>query len=133
MDVTDARCCGLDVHTRSGVACVLLTQPDGTCTREVRSFATMTADLLALGDWLGAWEVTHGALESTGVYWRPVVNLVEEGRTILLGNPQHLQAVPGRTTDVKDSEWLADLLRHGLLRASFIAPQPVRDLRELTR
>jgi transposase len=133
MDVLYARCCGLDVHKRSVVACVLITQPDGTCTREVRTFGTMTADLLALGDWLEAWEVSHVALESTGVYWRPVFNVLEAGRTILLVNPQHLQAVPGRKTDVKDSEWLADLLRHGLLRASFIPPQPVRDLRELTR
>jgi transposase len=94
----------------------------------------MTADLLALSDWLAELEVGQIALESTGVYWRPVFNLLEgDGRTIVLVNPQHMKAVPGRKTDVKDSEWLADLLRHGLVRASFIPPAPIRELRELTR
>ncbi len=102
--------------------------------REVRTFGTMTADLLALSDWLGDLAVTQIALESTGVYWRPVFNLLEdETRTVVLVNPQHIKVVPGRKTDVKDSEWLADLLRHGLLQPSFIPPAPIRELRDLTR
>jgi transposase len=133
MQVVHERCCGLDVHKRTVVACVLITGPDGAVARQVRTFKTMTADLLALADWLDDWQVTHVALESTGVYWRPVYNLLEDGRTLLLVNPQHMHAVPGRKTDVRDSEWLADLLRHGLLRASFIPPAPIRALRELTR
>ncbi len=134
MPVIHGRCCGLDVHHKTVVACVLIAAPDGAVQRRVRTFGTMTADLLALGDWLGRHGVTHIALESTGVYWRPVYNLLEEEeRTILLANPQHMRAVLGRTTDVKDAEWLADLLRHGLLKASFIPPAPIRALRELTR
>lgn len=133
MQVISERCAGIDVHKRTVVVCVLVTAPDGSVQREVQTFGTMTADLLALSDWLGARAVRHVAMESTGVFWKPVYNLLEEGRTILLVNPQHRQAVPGRTTDVRDSEGLADLLRHGLLTASFIPPQPVRDLRELTR
>ncbi len=134
MQVLHERCCGLDVHKKTVVACVLLTQADGGVQRRVRTFGTMTADLLALSDWLASFEVTQIALESTGVYWRPVFNLLEgEGRTIVLVNPQHMRAVPGRKTDVKDSEWLADLLRHGLVRGSFIPPAPIRELRELTR
>jgi transposase len=93
----------------------------------------MTADLLALNDWLNARQVAQVAMESTGVYWRPVFNLLEAEHEIILVNAQHLKAVPGRKTDVTDAEWLADLLRHGLLRPSFIPPAPVRDLRELTR
>jgi transposase len=134
MQVVHERCCGLDVHKKTVVACVLLTRADGTVERKVRTFGTMTADLLALSDWLAELEVGQIALESTGVYWKPVFNLLEgDGRTIVLVNPQHMKAVPGRKTDVKDSEWLADLLRHGLVRASFIPPAPIRELRELTR
>jgi transposase len=133
MQVVYDRCCGLDVHKKTVVACVLLTAPDGSVQRQVRTFSTMTAELLALGDWLRSQEVSVVAMESTGVFWHPVYNLLEEGRTILLVNPQHMKAVPGRKTDVKDSEWLADLLRHGLLKASFIPPKPIRQLRELTR
>jgi len=133
MQVVYERCCGLDVPKRTVVACVLLSQADGTVEREARTFATMTAELLALADWLSARDVRPVAMESTGVYWRPVSTLLEEGRSILLVNPQHLQRVPGHKTDIKDSEWLADLLRHGLLQASFIPPQPVHDVRELTR
>jgi transposase len=123
----------VDVHKKTVVACVLVTAPDGTVQRTVRSFGTMTADLLALDEWLRRLEVTQVAMESSGVYWRPVYNLLEEGRTLTLVNASHMKAVPGRKTDVKDSEWIADLLRHGLLRASFIPPQPIRELRELTR
>src|SRR5215472_18885642 len=93
----------------------------------------MTADLLALGDWLECHAVRHVAMESTGVLWRPVFNVLEEGRTLLLVNAQHAKALPGRKTDVKDSEWLADLLRHGLLTASFVPPPAIRMLRDLTR
>ena len=134
MQVLHERCCGLDVHKKTVVACALLTQADGSVLRRVRTFGTMTADLLALSDWLAGLEVAQIALESTGVYWKPVFNVVEgDGRTIVLVNPQHMKAVPGRKTDVKDSEWLADLLRHGLVRGSFIPPAPIRELRELTR
>jgi transposase len=133
MDVVHARCCGLDVHKRTVVACVLVTDDGGTVRKQVRTFGTMTPDLLALGDWLTGLGVTQIALESTGVYWRPVFNILEDGRDLLLVNPQHIKAVPGRKTDVRDAEWLADLLRHGLLRASFIPPAPIRELRELTR
>ena len=134
MRVLHERCCGLDVHQKTVVACVLHTEPDGTVHRRVQTFGTMTADLLALADWLDGAGVTQIALESTGVYWRPIFNVLEdEGRTITLVNPQHIRAVPGRKTEVKDSEGLADLLRHGLVKASFIPPAPIRDLRELTR
>jgi len=134
MQVVYPRCCGVDVHKRSVVACVLITDEAGAATRRVRTFGTMTADLLALSDWLRQCGVTHVAMESTGVFWRPVFNLLEEdGRTLILVNAQHLARVPGRKTDIKDSEWLADLLRHGLLRPSFIPPAPIRALRELTR
>ena len=134
MQVLHERCCGLDVHKKTISACVLVTRADGKVQRRLRTFGTMTADLLALSDWLAELEVAQIALESTGVYWRPVFNILEaEGRTITLVNPQHMRAVPGRKTDLKDSEWLADLLRHGLLAGSFIPPTPVRELRELTR
>jgi transposase len=134
MQVVHARCCGLDVHKKTVVACVLITADDGSVQRQVRTFSTMTSDLLALSDWLTHQQVEQIALESTGVYWRPVFNLLEgDGRTIVLVNAQHMKAVPGRKTDVKDSEWLADLLRHGLVRASFIPPAPIRALRDLTR
>ena len=129
MRVLYERCCGLDVHKKSVVACVLT--PDG---RERRSFGTMTADLLALADWLLAEGVTHVAMESTGVYWKPVYNLLEgTGLELLVVNAQHVKAVPGRKTDVKDAEWLAELLQHGLLKASFIPDREQRELRELVR
>jgi transposase len=134
MEIAHARCCGLDVHKKSVVACVLISQPDGLIERHLRTFKTMTGDLLSLADWLTSLGVTHVALESTGVYWRPVFNVLEdESRVLLLVNPQHMRAVPGKKTDVRDSEWLADLLRHGLLQASFIPPAPIRAIRELTR
>lgn len=134
MQVLHPRCCGLDVHKRTVVACVLLTADDGTVQRKVRTFGTMTADLLALADWLQRLHITHVAMESSGVYWWPVFNIIEdEERTLVVVNPQHMKAVPGQKTDVKDSEWLADLLRHGLLRPSFIPPAPVRAMRDLMR
>ncbi|GHO97541.1 IS110 family transposase [Reticulibacter mediterranei] len=133
MQIVYERCCGLDVHKKSVVACVLITGEDGTVQREVRTYATMTADLLMLRDWLESLGIQHVAMESTGVFWHPIYNILEDDhRTIILVNAQHMKAVPGRKTDVKDSEWLADLLRHGLLKASFIPPSPIRELRELT-
>jgi transposase len=102
VEIMHARCCGLDVHKKTVVACVLVTDAEGVVQRQVRSFGTMTADLLALSDWLSGYDVTQIALESTGVYWRPVFNILEdEARTITLVNPQHMRAVPGRKTDVK--------------------------------
>jgi transposase len=134
MQVVHGRYCGLDIHKKTVVACMLLTNEQGHVQREIRTFGTMTADLLALADWLAHFQVTHVAMESTGVYWRPIYNLLEDdARTLVLVNPQHIKAVPGHKTDVKESEWLADLLRHGLVRASFIPPAPIRELRELTR
>jgi transposase len=133
MDVLHERCCGLDIHKRSVVACVVTPGAAGKPTKQIRTFATMTEDLLALADWLGNHQVTHVAMESTGVYWKPVWNLLEGQFELLLANAQHIKAVPGRKTDVKDCEWIADLLRHGLLRASFVPDRPQRELRELTR
>jgi transposase len=133
MQVLYQRCAGLDVHQQSVVATILVTVATGQVTKLTRTFGTTTAELLTLASWLDEQQVEHLAMESTGVYWYPVYNLLEDGCTVVLVNPQHMKAVPGRKTDVKDSEWLADLLRHGLLRASFIPPQPIRELRELTR
>lgn len=133
MEVTYRRCCGLDVHKKVVVACLLLSEGDGPLRKEVRSFNTMTQNLLELADWLTAANCTHVALESTGVYWKPIFNLLEGQFEVLLVNAAHVKAVPGRKTDVRDSEWLADLLRHGLLKASFIPPSEQRELRELTR
>ena len=121
-------CCGLDVHTKTVVACLI-----NHGKKQVRTFSTMTDDLLALADWLTSAGCTHVAIESTGVYWKPVFNLLEGLLTVILVNARHVKAVPGRKTDVKDCEWLADLLRHGLLKASFIPPLHIRELRELTR
>jgi len=133
MQVMYERCCGLDVHQKSVTACVLIGDGGGRVRKQVQTFRTLTADLLALGDWLETLGVEQVAMESTGVYWRPVYNLLEETCTVTLVNAQHVKGVPGRKTDVKDAEWVADLLRHGLLRASFIPPAPIRELRELTR
>jgi transposase len=133
MQVIHERCAGLDVHKKTVVACVMITLPTGKVQKQVKTFATTLADLLALADWLSHAQVSHVAIESTGVYWRPVFNVLEATTTVILVNAQHIKAVPGRKTDVKDSEWLADLLRHGLLQPSFIPPQPIRDLRDLMR
>lgn len=133
MDVLHARCAGLDVHKALVVACVLTPGPGSAPHKEIRSFGTMTEDLLSLLDWLLDQGCTHVAMESTGVYWKPIYNLFEELLTVLVVNAQHIKAVPGRKTDVKDAEWIATLLRHGLLRASFIPDRPQRELRELTR
>src|SRR5437016_3144295 len=127
------RCCGLDIHKKSVVACLLLTATSGKARREIRTFATTTAGLGSLADWLASQEVTHVAMESTGIFWRPVFNVLEGRFQVILVNAQHMKAVPGHKTDVKDSEWIADLLRHGLLSASFIPPKAIRDLRDLLR
>jgi transposase len=133
MDVVYERCCGLDIHKQTVVACVVVPGDDKRPRKEIRTFKTMTADLLQLADWLTAEGVTHVALESTGVYWKPAWNLLEGSFTLLLVNARHIKQVPGRKTDVRDCEWIADLLRHGLLRASFVPDRPQRELRELTR
>ena len=133
MEVVHRRCCGLDVHKKSVVACVVLSDPSGPPQREVRTFGTFTHEVLALADWLAEQQVTHVALESTGVYWKPIWNLLEDRFALLLVNPRHIKAVPGRKTDVHDAEWLAELLRHGLLTASFVPDRTQRELRELTR
>ena len=128
MRVVYERCCGLDVHKKSVVACVMT--PEG---QKTRTFGTTTRQLVALSNWLGEMEVTHVAMESTGVYWKPVVNLMEDRFVVWVVNAHHIKAVPGRKTDVKDAEWIADLLRHGLLRPSFIPERAQRELRELVR
>src|SRR5215212_5635568 len=133
MDVVYERCCGLDVHKRTVVACLLTPGPRGQPQKEVRTFGTMTAEVLAMAEWLAAHEATHVAMESTGVYWKPIWNLLEDRFTLLLVNARHVKAVPGRKTDAKDCEWLAELLRHGLLRGSFVPDRNQRGLRELTR
>lgn len=133
MEVVYPRCAGLDLHKKTVVACRIVPGPEGAPRKEFRTFGTMTPQLLALAAWLAEASVTHVAMESTGVYWKPVYNLLEEQFTLLWVNAQHLQRVPGRKTDVKDSEWLADLLRHGLLKASFVPDREQRELRELTR
>ncbi len=127
------RCCGLDVHKKTVVACVLVPGVDGRPRKEIRSFGTMTLDLERLAAWLAAEGVTHVAMESTGVFWQPIWNLLEERFTLLLANAQHIKAVPGRKTDVRDCEWIAELLQHGLLPASFVPDRDQRELRELTR
>jgi len=133
VDVVHARCCGLDIHKKLVVAC-LITPGQGTAARkEIRTFGTMTDDLLALGDWLAGAGCTHVAMESTGVYWKPIYNLLEGTFELLLVNARHVKTVPGRKTDVRDCEWLADLLRHGLLRPSFVPDREQRELRDLTR
>jgi transposase len=123
----------LDVHKKSITACVLLRDAAGATQQEIRRFGTMTRDLLELADWLHGLQVTHVAMESTGVYWKPVWNILEGQFAVLLINAQHIKAVPGRKTDTKDCQWIADLLQHGLLRGSFVPPPPIRELRDLTR
>jgi transposase len=133
VDVVYERCCRLDIHKKLVVACVLVPGKGRKAHKDVRTFGTMTEDLLALADWLAGYGVTHVAMESTGVYWKPIWNLLEDRFALLLVNARHLKAVPGRKTDVKDSQWIAELLRHGLLKASFVPDRPQRELRELTR
>ena len=133
MQVLYTHCAGLDVHKRTVVACCLTPDPQGGWHTETHTFNTMTVDLLALADWLHAQGVTHVAMESTGEYWRPVFNILEADFETLLVNAAHVKNVPGRKTDVRDAQWLAELLQHGLLRPSFIPPMPIRELRDLVR
>ena len=122
MEVIYSRCCGLDVHAKTVVACLCIQGE-----KQIRTFTTMTAGLLQLSDWLALAGCTHVAIESTGVYWRPVFNILEGNFEVLLVNAHHIKSVPGRKTDVRDCEWICDLLRHGLLKASFIPPRPIRE------
>lgn len=133
MEVVLTHCAGLDVHKRTVVACCLISGPAGALQRMTRPFSTHTPDLLTLADWLSSRGGTHVAMESPAEYGKPRYTLLEASFTVLVVNAQHLKTAPGRKTDVKDAEWIADLLRHGLLKASFIPPLPQRDRRDLTR
>lgn len=133
LSVVYPRCCGLDVHKRQVQACLLVTTPAGTVTHEQRSFGTMSEDLLALREWLLAAGCTCVAMESTGSFWKPIFNLLEGDLEIQVVNAAHIKQVPGRKTDVRDAAWIAGLLRHGLLRPSFIPARAQRELRDLTR
>jgi transposase len=132
MQVVYERCCGLDVHKDTVAACIAITE-GGRVHRNKRVFGTTTKALLELSDWLAEHSVTHVGMESTGVYWKPIWNILEGQFDITLVNAQHFKSVPGRKTDLKDGEWLSDLLRHGLLRKSFVPDKPIRELRDLTR
>jgi transposase len=124
---------GLDVHKETVVATVISGNFGQRPTMETRTFGTMTPELLELSDWLSSYGCTHVAMESSGIYWKPVYNILESDFDIMVVNAKHIKNVPGRKTDVKDSEWIAQLLRKGLLKASFIPPKPIRELRDLTR
>jgi hypothetical protein len=133
MKVEHTCCAGLDVHKRTIVACVLTGPPGSTPASQTKTFGTTTPELMEMVEWLKSQGVSQTALEATGSYWMPIYNLLEGQVGITVANAAHMKAVPGRKTDVADAEWIADLLRHGLLRASFIPDRPQRDLRELTR
>lgn len=130
MQVISEYVCGMDVHKNSITACVLTPKK-----KVIQTFGTMTDDLLELADWIKSFQCTHAAMESTGVYWKPIYNLLEleDNLEVLVVNAQHMKQVPGRKTDVKDSEWIADLLKHGLLKPSYIPSRDQRELRELVR
>jgi transposase len=133
MDIVNKVCAGLDVHKASVSACVRRIDGEGNVAVEVRQFGTMTRDILRMGEWLAEQGVKHVAMESTGVYWKPIWNLLEDRFELLLCNARDVKNVPGRKTDTLDCQWLAQLLQYGLLRASFIPPRPHRELRDLTR
>jgi len=135
MRIVYKRCCGMDVHKDSVTACVLLIDEDGEFRKQTRYFSTMTRDLKEMSGWLASLGVEAIAMEATGVYWKPVWNILEAEKKfqLLLVNAHHIKHVPGRKTDQKDSEWIAELLQHGLLRASFVPPVEIRQLRDLTR
>ncbi len=133
MQVVYERCAGLDVHKKTVVVCRIVPNEVNGWQMEIRTFGTMTDDLLRLSDWLRAGAVTHVAMESTGVYWKPVFNILESDFEVILVNAKHIKFVPGRKTDVKDAQWIAELLQHGLLKGSFIPEAPQRELRELVR
>jgi transposase len=127
------RGCGLDVHQATVVACLSIVLKNGQVQKQVRTFGTTTRELMGLREWLWSGDCTHVAMESTGVYWKPIYAILEGAFEIVVANAQHVKKVPGRKTDVKDAEWIADLLCHGLLRPSFVPPSPIRELRDLTR
>lgn len=133
MQVIYERVGGVDIHKKSVVGCRMRVNEGGRLEWEVQTFGTTTADLLKLYDWLAEWDCQPVAMESTADYWKPVFNILEEGFEVVLVNAQHVKKVPGRKTDASDAEWLAELMLHGLLRASFIPAKPQRVLRELTR
>jgi transposase len=132
MKTSHRRCAGLDVHSDTVVACVRLTGRSKP-RHEVRRFSTATHDLLELADWLAAQGVTHVAMEATGIYWKPVWHMLEGRFQLILANVAHIRNVPGRKSDVNDAVWISDLLAHGLIRASFVPPAPIQELRDLTR
>jgi transposase len=133
MEILNRCCAGLDVHKKTVVACVRTVGPDGKAETQTRTFGTMTAELLELADWLEGRGVRQVAMESTGVYWKPVFHLLEGRFEAMVVNARHIKNVPGRKTDVQDAGWIAELLQHGLLRPSFVPPRPIRELRDLTR
>ncbi len=133
MEILFKCCCGLDIHKKTIVACLLRIDEHGEFSQQVRTLGTTTEELLRLCDWLVEAGCEAAAMESTGVYWKPVYNVLEGQMELLVVNAQHIKALPGRKTDVKDAEWIAELLQHGLLKSSFIPPQPQRDWRDLTR
>jgi transposase len=133
VDVMVERGCGLDVHQATVVACLLTGPPGRRPRKEIRTFRTLTASLREMRDWLRENGCTHIAMESTGIYWQPVYAVLDEEFALVVGNAHHIKNVPGRKTDVKDSEWIANLLRHGLIRSSFVPAKPVRELRDLLR
>jgi transposase len=133
MQVLYPKCAGLDIHRDTVVACARTMVEGATPTYEVRTFGTTTKELMALSEWLSQHEVTHIAMEATGVYWRPVWHVLDGSFELVLANAMHIKNVPGRKTDVNDATWIADLLAHGLIRASFVPPTPVQELRALTR
>lgn len=133
MDAIVERCCGLDVHQATVVACLLVGGAHQRPRKEVRSFGTKTRELMELRDWLRENGCTRIGMEATGVYWKPVHAVLEDDFELVVGNAHHIKNVPGRKTDVKDSEWIADLLRHGLIAKSFVPPKPIRELRDLLR
>ena len=126
------RCAGLDVHKAQVTACARVLDRKGKRVEGGAEFSTMAVDLLALRDWLKGLGVTHVAMEATGVYWKCVYYVLEDDFELLLVNAQHVKQVPGRKTDVQDAQWLCRLLECGLLRASFVPPKPIRELRDLT-
>jgi transposase len=132
VEVLHARCAGLDVHRDTVVACCRI-MSDGTNKQDVQTFGTTTKELLALSEWLTAHAVTHVAMEATGVYWKPVWHVLDGHFDLVLANASHIKNVPGRKTDVNDAMWIADLLGHGLIRASFVPETPIQNLRDLTR
>lgn len=133
MEVIIENCCGIDVHKKTIVACLMKGKPHEKPKTTIKTFTTMSRDILACREWLKSEGCTHVALESTGVYWKPVFNILEESMEVILANARDIKNVPGRKTDVKDCEWIAQLLRHGLIKGSFIPPKPIRQLRDLTR